>query len=80
MKVGEIWIVDVSRGRQMFFVHNIVDGACMSGFNEYDDLIYDKSKGWYVGRKATHEETILFYDLIEEKGYKFNRNTGVSRH
>lgn len=79
MKTGEIWINDVSRGRQMFFVHNIVGGACMSGFNEYDNAIYDKRTGWYVERKAQPEEIILFYELIVDKGLKFNRNIGVYR-
>lgn len=81
-KVGEIWILDAPRGKQMFFIHPIKDSEfdiVMSGFNEYDDRIYLKGD-WKVRRKATEEEERRFYQLIEERGYKFNRNTGVSRH
>lgn len=82
-KVGEIWIVDAPRGKQMFFIHSIINSECdiviTSGLNEYDDRIYHKS-GWIIRRKASEEEERRFYQLIEERGYKFNRNTGVSRH
>lgn len=81
-KVGEIWVLDALRGRQMFFIHSVRDSEfdiSMSGFNEYDDRIYQKG-GWSIRRKASEEEERRFYQLIEERGYKFNRNTGVSRH
>lgn len=81
-KVGEIWIFDATRGKQMFFIHSIRDsefGILVSGFNEYDDRIYPKDR-WNIRRKASEEEERRFYQLIEERGYKFNRNTGISRY
>ena len=81
-KVGEIWILDAPRGKQMFFIHSIRNSEydmMMSGLNEYDERIYTKG-AWHVRRKASEEEERRFYQLIEERGYKFNRNTGVSRH
>lgn len=82
-KVGEIWIVDAPRGKQMFFIHSIIDSECdimiTSGLNDYDNRIYTKGE-WNIRRKASEEEERIFYQLIEERGYKFNRNTGVSRH
>lgn len=82
-KVGTIWINDSPRGKQMFFIHSIIDSelciGIMSGLNEYDDRIYTKGE-WNIRRKASEEEERRFYQLIEERGYKFNRNTGVSRH
>lgn len=81
--VGEIWILDSTRGKQMFFIHSIKDSEVgsmlMSGLNEYNDRIYTKGE-WNIRRKASEEEERRFYQLIEERGYKFNRNTGVSRH
>lgn len=44
-KVGEIWILDAPRGKQMFFIHSIRDSEfdmSMSGLNDYDDRIYPK--------------------------------------
>lgn len=82
-KVGEIWILDSVRGKQMFFIHSIKDSELgimlMSGLNEYDERIYTKG-AWNIRRKASEEEERRFYQLIEERGYKFNRNKGVSRH
>lgn len=82
-KVGEIWINDSSLGKQMFFVHSIQNRELgfmiTSGLNDYDDRIYLKGE-WTIRRKASEEEEHRFYQLIEERGYKFNRNTGVSRH
>lgn len=82
-KVGEIWICNAAMGKQMFFIHSIInsefDRMIMSGLNEYDGRIYTKDE-WTVRRKASEEEERRFYQLIEERGYKFNRNTGVSRH
>ena len=67
----------------MFFIHSLRcrgDFMIMSGINEYDGKIYTKDSAWSVMRKASEEEERRFYQLIEERGYKFNRNTGVSRH
>lgn len=80
MKTGEIWVLDSTRGKQMFFIHSIIDSEfdiLMSGINEYDDRIYYKDR-WNISRKASEEEERRFYQLIEERGLKFNRNTGVS--
>lgn len=82
MKTSEIWVFDATRGKQMFFIHSIRDRAfdiIMSGINEYNSIIYQKSNHWSVIRKASEEEERRFYQLIEERGYKFNRNTGIER-
>lgn len=67
----------------MVFIHSIKDSEfdfmITSGLNEYDDRIYTKGE-WNIRRKASEEEERRFYQLIEERGYKFNRNTGVSRY
>ena len=80
-KVGEIWILDSIRGKQMFFIHSIIDSELgfmiTSGLNDYDEIIYTKGE-WNIRRKASEEEERRFYQLIEERGLKFNRNTGVS--
>lgn len=82
MKTGEIWILDYILGKQMFFIHSTGYsrvGLLVSGINDYDDKIYYKSN-WNIRRKASEEEERRFYQLIEERGLKFNRNTGVSRY
>ena len=56
-KVGEIWILDAPRGKQMFFIHSIRDSEfdmSMSGLNDYDNRIYPKG-GWNIRSKASKE-------------------------
>lgn len=80
LQIGDIMICGHEPNRQMFYIHNIDKKNKIiysSGINEYDDRIYFKHN-WNITRKASEEEERRFYQLIEERGLKFNRNTGVS--
>lgn len=64
----------------IFYVHNIKRRILeMSGICEDDDTIFTKDTGWTVDMKANAEEIILFYELIRQRGFKLNINTGISR-
>lgn len=43
-----------------------------------DIHILKKDVIWTFDRKATDDEVHLFYELIEQYGFKFNLNTGVT--
>lgn len=81
LKVGDIMICDCGNYRQLFYVHNIINGTLeMSGVSENCNLtIFNKMIGWSVDRIATEAEVSLFYELIQQYGFKFNLNTGISR-
>lgn len=80
IKLGDIMIVGTMRNRQFFYVHNIKGyGLEMSGISEDDGTIFRKCTGWTIHRKANAEEIILFYELMRQRGFKLNINTGISR-
>ena len=81
IKLGDIMICGNRRNRQIFYVHNIKEyGLEMSGICEdCNDTIFEKAIGWSVHRKAHSEEVALFYELIRQRGFKFNLNTGISK-
>jgi len=84
LKVGDIVVCGEAPNRQLFYIHKRGDNAYQivsSGVQERTQYRYFyKSNGWKFTRKAREEEISLFYQIIRDSGYKFNRNTGVSRH
>ena len=80
IKIGDIMICGNMSHRQFFYVHNIKgDGLEMSGICEDDGTIFTKATDWTVDMKANAEEIILFYELMRQRGFKLNINTGISR-
>lgn len=80
IKIGDIMICGNMSHRQFFYVHNIKRRILeMSGICENDDTIFTKDTAWAVDRKANAEEIILFYELMRQRGFKLNINTGISR-
>ena len=45
------------------------------GFRIPTAFFYEQGRKYWVDRKATDEERILFLHWMEDHGYKFNRNT-----
>ena len=81
LKVGDIVVAGREPKRQFFYIHKMDDNELQitsSGVREETDCGYfPKLKGWRFRRKATEEEVRLFYQIIRDRGYKFNMNVGV---
>lgn len=50
-----------------------IEGAW--GFRISDNNFYESSNHWVVDRIATEDERRFFYNWMESKGHKFNKNT-----
>lgn len=83
VKVGDIWVCGHKPNRQLFYIHNVIarqEKITSSGCSENRLHLFPKSNIWSFLRKGDKDEVMLFYKLIEEYGYKFNRNTGIERY
>lgn len=83
VKVGDILVCGRKPNRQLFYIHNVIaiqGKITSSGCYENHRSFFPKSTIWAFHRKGDKDEVMLFYKLIEEYGYKFNRNTGVERY
>lgn len=82
LKVGDIMVRRDAPVRQLFYIHNINiahEKITTSGVYENSRYTYFcKGTIWVFDRKANEDEVRLFYELIEEYGFKFNLNTGVT--
>lgn len=82
LKVGDIMVCGCRPYIQLFYIHNIniahekitTSGICENSRYSY----FEKDVIWAFDRKATDNEVHLFYGLIEEFGFKFNLNTGIT--
>lgn len=82
LKVGDIMVCGSRPYIQLFYIHNIniahekitTSGICENSRYSY----FEKDVIWTFDRKATDDEVHLFYELIEQYGFKFNLNTGVT--
>lgn len=83
LKIGDIMVCGFRPNRQLFYIHNIDlerERIESSGVKEEcDKYFFDKCYMWEFDRLATLGEAVLFYELIDRHGFKFNINTGVSR-
>lgn len=81
LKVGDIMVCGNATHRQLFYIHNIDlmnNTITSSGISESMHRSYfKKSKIWDFDRKANDDEVLLFYDLINMKGLKFDLNKGI---
>lgn len=86
VKVGDVWVCGRKPHRQLFYIHNVIaiqGKITSSGLSENSMPfihLFPKSNVWAFDRKGDKDEVMLFYKLIEEYGYKFNRNTGIKRY
>lgn len=82
LKVGDIMVCCDTPRKQLFYIHNIdianrkitTSGVSQNARYSY----FTKGTVWVFDRKATDDEVHLFYELIEQYGFKFNLNTGVT--
>ena len=84
IKTGDVMVYESRHSVQLFFVHNVdLNNRVLSMSGVQVKPVprpFRKSLGWIVSRKASEEEKELFFLSVEKNGYKFNRNTGISRN